>query len=647
VLEGYQAFREAWTSGWAPPPDLSISDWAEEFRYLQPGTSQWSGPWRTHRFPFLRGIMEALSTKAPHERVVVMKGIQMGATEALLNWLGHSMHLDPGPALLVLPSISFMQRYVPKRVDPMIEWSPALRDRVTGTTSLKQYEGGDLAITWSSSPSALSGDSIRFLAGDEVDRWTVELEDEGDVLDLAEGRTTNYEANRKIGLFSSPTVRGRSRIEKVWNQSDKRKLYVPCVKCGHWDFITWRGFGDFVAKKDPGHFWIFFDREAHDRDKPATARMVCPKCDQTIEPRHKTEMLEAHQWRPTIGPDGLPVGDGRTAGFHLPSLYSPVGMTSWGRLVREFVEREKDPPRLRTWINTRLGETYEETVGQVLKDTLLSRRRPWKAEVPHGVGAITMSADLQDAPERLVYQVEGFGAGEQNWKLEHDEIIGSINGTKIWHQLDRMRERGRKHESGRIVRVDSTLVDSRFRPDDVFRYCKARAGRWVFAVRGVGEKGRELVMGHSNKNAYRARVYNMSTDSAADTIQAYLEVDSPGPGYINFPEPDPERGLWLWCNEEFMEQMLAENRVRRWTRRWGWSSSWENTSGRRNEATDLSRYCLAALRIRPALARDLEERAKEWSKPLAEGEVADPLEAPDDPPPRATPRRNWMKGWRG
>jgi phage terminase large subunit GpA-like protein len=217
----------------------------------------------------------------------------------------------------------------------------------------------------------------------------------------------------------------------------------------------------------------------------------------------------------------------------------------------------------------------------------------------------------------------------------------------VWRELDKIRDRGWRHESGRLLRIQAMLVDCKFRTDDVLSYCKSRAGRWVFAARGTGEKGRELVLGHNAKNAYRARVYNLCSDSGRETVFDRLLIDSAGPGFIHIPMPDKEGGRWAWSNEEFIEQLLAEVPKYKWTRRWGRTRFWDPVRDR-NEAWDLSVFCLAALRIRPHLIRDMAELVAKWREPLKEGEDPGGELAEDEPtPPPASPRGRWMRGWRG
>ena len=117
----------AWRRGIRPEPPIPVSDWADRHRILPP-TSAEPGRWRTDRTPYLRAVMDALSTASPYERVVLMKGAQTGGSEAGLNWLGYIIQNAPGIAMLVMPSLDMVRRNTTVRIDPLIEATPALRE---------------------------------------------------------------------------------------------------------------------------------------------------------------------------------------------------------------------------------------------------------------------------------------------------------------------------------------------------------------------------------------------------------------------------------------------------------------------------------------------------------------------------------------
>jgi phage terminase large subunit GpA-like protein len=616
--------QEGRRAAWTPPPLLTVSEWADDHRVLSSEASAEPGQWRTSRVPYMRAIMDALSPSDPTERIVVMKGAQLGGTEAILNALGYLIHLAPGPALLVQPTVEVAQRFSKQRLTPMIEATPVLREQVrearsrdSGNTILvKQFPGGLVIITGANSAAGLRSMPIRYLECDEVDEYPGDVEGQGDPISLAEKRTSTF-ANRKVLLVSTPTVKGLSRIEAEFAGSDQRHFYVCCPFCGHWDWIRW-----------PQIRW--------DEDRPETAHLVCAECQGVIEERMKGELLLRGEWRPTTR------GDGHTAGFHLSGLYSPLGWVSWERIVREFLKADAAAKRgdlalLKSWVNARLGETWEERGETVEPDAILARTERYSAEVPNGVGLLVASVDVQG--DRLEAQVTGFGAGEESWLIAWQQFPGDPASDRLWWELDRFLNQTFTHESGQKVRVSCTAVDSGgHHSEQVYRFCKTRLGRRVFAIRGGSERGKPVVDRPTRHNVYHTPLYTLCVDTAKETVCARLKIASPGPGYMHLPG---------WIDAEYVEQLTAEKKIRKYVKGKGSVPEWVKTR-ERNEALDLTVYSLAALYILgPVALKSLPERAAQLARPAAE---VPPPSAPDPYTSRAPflqlRRRGWVTGWR-
>ena len=151
--------RTAAAAGLRPDPLLTVSEWADECRILSTRASTEPGPWRTSRTPYLKAIMDCLSPSSPVERVVFMKGAQVGATECGNNWIGYVIHQAPGPMMAVQPTVEMAKRNSKQRIDPLIEESDVLRklvrdprSRDSGNTILsKEFPGGVLVMTGANS----------------------------------------------------------------------------------------------------------------------------------------------------------------------------------------------------------------------------------------------------------------------------------------------------------------------------------------------------------------------------------------------------------------------------------------------------------------------------------------------------------------
>jgi phage terminase large subunit GpA-like protein len=195
--------------------------------------------------------MDALSPSHPCEQVVLMSGAQLGKTSILENFIGYIIDLDPGPVLLVQPREADCKAFSKDRLAPMLRDCGTLRGKVADVRSRdsnntilhKRFTGGSITMSAASSPAGLAMRSIRYCLLDEVDRYPASAGSEGDPVNLAITRTANF-WNRKIALCSTPTVKGASRIEAAWLESNQQMYWVPCPHCGthqvlHWASVEW------------------------------------------------------------------------------------------------------------------------------------------------------------------------------------------------------------------------------------------------------------------------------------------------------------------------------------------------------------------------------------------------------------------------
>jgi phage terminase large subunit GpA-like protein len=130
AFDGAEELSQAWRDGLTPDPALTVSEWADRHRVLSPRASAEPGRYRTDRTPYMRAIIDALSPTHPARRIVVMKSAQVGFTEGGNNWIGYVIHHAPGPMLAVQPTVELAKRFSRQRIDPLVNESPALRERV-------------------------------------------------------------------------------------------------------------------------------------------------------------------------------------------------------------------------------------------------------------------------------------------------------------------------------------------------------------------------------------------------------------------------------------------------------------------------------------------------------------------------------------
>ena len=578
--DGGLVYRNALLDGLRPEPEQTVSEWSDRYRMLSSKASAEPGPWRTSRTPYLKEPMDCLSSNSLSQRVVMMFAAQTGKTESGSNWLGYVIHHAPGPMLLVQPTVEMAKRLSKQRLESLINETPCLSERIaparsrdSGNTMFnKEFPGGIMVLTGANSATGLRSMPCRYIFADEVSSWPQDVDGEGDPLTLAERRTTTF-ARRKILMTSTPTTKGSCRIEAEYLRSDQRRFFVPCPSCGEMQWLKW-----------PQMKW--------EKDQPETARYECEHCKEQFSEVNKGRMLAAGEWRATAP------GDGKTAGFHLSGLYSPLGWLSWAELVDDFLRAKGDAPLLKTFVNTRLAETWDEQTGtRIDAEGLMERVEKYeRGVVPDGVLCLTAGVDVQD--NRLAVSIWGHGKDEEAWLIEHTELWGDPTRTELWKQLDVLIEGEYPRADGKKLRVMAACVDSGHCTSEVYSYCRQpRKGQLVVAIKGASTRGKPPIgreskvdlnlKGRTIKRG--ASVYSVGTDTIKDTIFGRLRTNTePGPGYLHFGAA---------ATQEYFEQLTAERKVTRFNRAGMPLSEYVKKSNARNEALDTCVYSVAALHL--------------------------------------------------
>ena len=563
----------AMAEGFKPDPLLTVTQWADENRYLSTVASSEPGRWHTERTPYLQEIMDCLSPSDPCEKVVFMKGAQVGGTECGNNWMGFIICNAPGPMLIVNPTTETAKRTSKMRIDPAIENCPALREKIKSprsrdsgnTTLIKEFPGGILILTGANSPIGLRSLPVRYLFLDEVDGFPDEAGTEGDPVDLAVQRTATFN-NRKIFMVSTPTIKDASRIEQAFLEGDQRYFHVPCPHCGHYQVLRWRN--------------VIFDPK-----NLTEAVYKCEKCEAIWHDYQKEQILKNGKWIAT-NPDGNP----GVVSFHLSSLYSPHGWTSWTSIAREFLNSKDDPSRLQVWTNTKLAETWEDMAGQAIDPTsLMVRREKWGPELPKQVVILTCGVDVQD--NRLELEIVGWGRGEESWSIDYHILYGDPSTPELWAQLDEILSRKYPHSKDvPDLPISATCIDSGGHYTDyVINYCHARRLHGVFAIKGIGGVGKPIWPATASKsNNTKKPVYLIGVNDAKDILMRRLHLeDSSGAGIWHFPM-DREADWFEQITNEVAVKKLSKGRlIREWTPR---------KNGVRTEGLDCRVYAYAALR---------------------------------------------------
>lgn len=569
--------------GLQPPPRLTVSEWADEHRRLSPEASAEPGRWITARAEYQRGIMDALNDPTC-ECVVVMSSAQVGKTEILNNALGYFIEHDPCPMLVIQPTLEMGEAWSKDRLAPMARDTPVLRERLGdprsrekgATIRHKTFPGGHLTIAGANSPASLASRPVRLVFCDEVDRYPPSAGTEGDPVNLARKRSTTF-WNRKLYLCSTPTVKGVSRIEAAFEDSTRERFHVPCPHCEHRQVLKW-------AQVQ----W----------SEPVDAHYACEACGEAWTDAERWAAIRRGEW--VAEHPGRPV-----RGFHLNEIYSP-----WVRLsdmVASFLAAKAMPETLKTWVNTALGETWEEE-GEYQFDAQRmadERTEDWD-ELPAEALVLTAGVDVQG--DRLECEVVAWAESGESWSVEYAVLDGNprLKATEPgspWKRLDELLMDTWPRSGGARLAVSSVCVDSGYIPDEVYAYTRPRERRGFVAVKGAAGQGAPIVKARSRNNRAKALLLTLGVDTLKARVYDRLRVHEPGPGFCHFPY---ER------DGAYFEQLTAEKPMRRY-RKGHPVLEWVLPPGKRNEPLDCRAYAMAALehrRPRWALIRKRLDAAK-------------------------------------
>lgn len=582
-------------------PKTTVSEWADRFRML-PSSSAEPGKWRTDRAPYQRAIMDAFTEKGVR-KVVVKSASQIGKSDIMNNVIGRFAHLDPCSIMMIQPTIADGEDYSKSRIAPMIKATPVLRNlfkdtktRDSGNTIMTKYfPGGRLVITGANSPSSLASKPIRTLLCDEVDRFPDSAGSEGDPVDLASKRTTTY-WNRIIGLFSTPTIKGESRIDDEYMTGTQAEWQHKCPNCGEWHLLTHRQMNvDYVESQNK-------KKEKHVIVKSVV--WVCPDCGFSFT---EEQMKQAEQCYIVKNAEALKT---EVRSFFVNCFASP--WVSWNEVMAEWLKAVGDPEREKVVYNTRFGESYERRGMFESEDEFMKRREEYTAELPDGVLALTAAVDVQD--NRLEYEICGWGIDEEQYSIKKGVIYGVPDTPQVWDMLDQVLDREFHFANGQALVILRTLIDSGGHyTDEVYKYCRKNYRKQRIAIKGANTHGVPLVHKISKVEKYNIPLMLLGVDSGKQYVMDRLSIKKPGGKYIHFPLDQKEsssidgffhtRGY----DQVYFKGLISEHLVPR-TKNGRKIMVWEKISADiRNEPLDLKVYNLACMQSLPLNFAALKE----------------------------------------
>lgn len=566
-----------------PEAGLSVSKWAASNRYVSSERSARPGLWSNDLLPFLVDIMDAYSDPRVHT-IVLMKSSQIGGSEFINNCIGYDIHTNPGPLMYIAETEDKAKAWKVESFDPMVAVTPVLSARVSdaGATSKEnnyrnsKFPGGRLNVAYATSPAQLSSRPVRSIFPDEVDAYR-STSDEGDPVKLAEARTKTFNETRKIVLVSSPRLKDSSIILREYERSDRREYYVPCPHCDEMQVLRWTSEDE---RDEDGHVVRKGGYRVLDDSGTCEAYYACINGCQ-IDHGEKEWMLSRGEWRAHGEFKGI-------AGFRINELYSPF--TTWQDMLDDFREAVKRKDTLQVFINTRLGEPFEELVQAIdLTDTDARSREEYDAPVPTGVLLLTAGTDVQN--DRIEVYTKGWGRDHESWSVQYHVIWGDPGRPEVWEDLSDHLLTELETANGAMMKISHVCIDSSNgnHASMVYKFCRANAGRRWYAIKGLSTPGKPIISKPTKQGNPPVKLFGIGTDTAKDEIYSALRVTEPGaPGFCHFTAHN---------TRDYFRQLYSEKKVTKYVAGIPRQVYLPISQGIRNEVLDCWVYAIAARAI--------------------------------------------------
>ena len=581
-----------------PPDDLTVSQWAAKYRILTSEASAEAGLWRNSRTPYLREVMDAF-TDANVQHIVMVAASQVGKTECELNIVGYIIDQDPGSILYVHPTDGDAKEFSRLRIDPMFRESPSLRKKIVqtakrtaaNTVKQKSYPGGILTLCGSTEAHALASKPIRYVIGDERDRWAASAGDEGDPWRLAMARQKTF-YNAKAVEVSTPTIKGHSAIADAFVTGTMERWVSQCPHCGGWYEIRWQD--------------IRFDYDVSTVRDAKTYQInqvyyCCPGCGGV-----SSEQTMKHQPAHWQAENPSAYKTNRCRSFWLNAFVST--WASWNDIIQDFLTAGNDGKKLQTVFNTSFGELWEDRGDLEDEDAMLARREEYEAELPEGVLVLTCGIDTQD--NRLEYEVVGHGHFGETWGIQKGVIMGRPDDDKTWEALDDVLDHRFTYADGIGIQISLAFIDEGGHfTQEVRQRAQQRQGKRLFCIKGMAGADRpytappkQMKIVVNQKIIGSCWQYQIGVDAGKQIIMDNLHVQEPGSKFCHFPRRDD-------YGPTFFKGLLSERleydekKAKPWT--------WKKIPGHeRNEALDCRNYALAAFKALPVNLDQVDRRLK-------------------------------------
>ncbi len=613
------------------PEPLLGSEWLDKHFYLSAESSSIEGRWIC--YPYQIGIANWMGND-DIEVVDVQKSARVGYTKIVIGISGYFIEHKKRKGLIYQPTTSDAMDFVKDEINPMLRDVQVLRDELLcdpdkksphNTNEKKTFRHSILDIKGGGTGRNYRRMTKDFVIYDELDGFEQDIDREGSPTSLGDTRLETSSSPKSI-RGTTPKIAGMSHIETSIQGAEMiMRRYLPCPHCGNMDFLKWAN--------------CIFDSKDLDQ-----AEFKCEHCEQLYNYSDYPDMDKAGKWMTDTGEyynekeDRFYSNNHEVIphpwhiGVYIWSAYSYS--KGWTHLAREFLaadrkKKEGDLTKMKTFVNTRLGETWQES-GESVEPGLFDDRLEAFPEdaIPNDVLVISMGVDIQGGKKdpRVEYEVVGWGIGEESWSLEYGVIKGDFDHQFPKDHLDDVLRTKYTREDGVPLPITCAFIDSGHKTESVYEYTTPRRQRHVYAIKGSSVTHTQVLSKPSlvgpNK---KTTLYSIGTDTAKEIIYTRLEMQDHGPGYCHFPD-DRE--------PHYFAMLTAEERKVKITR--GKKSFYfqKKKDHMPNEALDCRVYAYAALkRINPNLER-LKQRLHNHAEAMKHGQT----------PKRRTGRRVLSKG---
>lgn len=538
----------------SPPAVEKPAAWSAENLVVADGPLA-GQKWSADLTPQLPEILDALEWGQPHNTVGFRKSAQVGATGIGIAWIAWIIDVAPAKGMTIFPTTTSVQEYNREKLQPTIDETPSLKKKVRsqtsrssqGSTALsKRYPGGSLVLTGANSTADLRSKTVKFQHRDEIDDWPWDLDGQGDPEEMADARLIAFHATGDYMVFksSTPTIKGESRIDDVYDAGDQRNWNVKCPHCGGEQKLEFGG-------KDSKHGLKF------NTEPPYDAHYVCRHSGCIIEHHEKPAMIRGGRWvaeKPN---------EGRYPSFHLDAISSLL--TTWDKVAEAFLRAKDKPTKLKGFVNLWLGQSWEERGEAPDWKKLMLRREAFdRRRIPAGGLFHTLAVDVQE--KGLFYEVVSWGREGRSWSIDADFIPGddtADTSDRCWKALTETAERLYPDAYGNRWPVDMIGVDSGFNTKAVYAWCRGRPN--AMALKGqpgwyhppIGTPSDVAVDFKGKKRKGKMQVWPVGTWPLKSELYAELrkegkrdgeEIDPPGYTYFS-----------SFHDEGFFKQLTAEH----------------------------------------------------------------------------------------